>query len=74
MFILLRRDKMEHIQDNVYYELISPGCNVGIIATEKGSLIVDTPLVSRQAEAINDVLVTAGHKPVRFIHRQPGHL
>jgi len=58
---------MEHVRDNVYAELISPGCNVGIIATEKGSLIVDTPLVSRQAGAINNALVDAGHKPVRFI-------
>jgi cyclase len=40
---------------------------VGIIATEKGTLIVDTPLVSRQAAAINDALVAAGHRSVRFI-------
>lgn len=68
---------MEHIQGNVYVELISPGCNVGIIATEKGTLIVDTPLVSRQAEAINDALVAAGHKPVSFIsvtHHHHDHI
>jgi cyclase len=68
---------MEHIQGNVHVELISPGCNVGIIATEKGTLIVDTPLVSRQAEAINDALVTAGHDPVRFIsltHHHHDHI
>jgi len=68
---------MQHIQDNVYYELISPGCNVGIITTEKGSLIVDTPLVSRQAGGINDALITAGHKPVRFIsvtHHHHDHI
>jgi len=40
---------MEHIGDKVYVELISPGCNMGIIDTGKGTLIVDTPLVSRQA-------------------------
>ena len=68
---------MEHIQDNVYAELISPGCNVGIIATEKGTLIVDTPLVSRQVEAINEALVAAGHKPVSFIsvtHHHHDHI
>jgi len=58
---------MEHIKDNVYAELISPGCNVGIIATEKGTLIVDTPLVLRQAEAISEALAATGLKPVRFI-------
>jgi len=68
---------MEHIRGNVYAELISPGCNVSIVATEKGTLIVDTPLVSRQAAAINDALGTAGHKPVRFIsitHRHHDHI
>ena len=68
---------MEHVRGNVYTELISPGCNVGIIATEKGTLIVDTPLVSRQARGINDALVAAGHRPVRFIsvtHHHSDHV
>ena len=68
---------MEHIKDEVYVELISPGCNVSIIVTEKGTLIVDTPLVSRQAGAINDALGAAGHKPVGFIsltHRHHDHI
>ena len=60
-------EKMELVKDNVYAALISPGCNVGIIPTKKGTLIVDTPLMSRQANAINDALVAAGHKPVHFI-------
>ena len=58
---------MQHIQDNVYAELISPGCNVGIVATDKGALIADTPLVLRQAHAINRELATAGRPSVRFI-------
>jgi len=58
---------MEKVNDNVYAELISPGCNVGIIATGKGALIVDTPLISRQAKAINGALSDAGYQPVRFI-------
>lgn len=64
---------MEHVNGPVYVELISPGCNVGIIATAKGTLIVDTPLVSRQAAAINDDLVEAGHRPVRFISFTHSH-
>ncbi len=58
---------MEHVTGNIYAELISPGCNVGIIATSKGTLIVDTPLVSRQANAINDELLAKNHESVRFI-------
>jgi cyclase len=58
---------MQHIKDNVYADLISPGCNVGILATPKGSVIVDTPLVARQARAINRELAAEGHAPVRFI-------
>ena len=58
---------MEHVKDNIYAELISPGCNVGIIATRKGTVIVDTPLLSRQAKAIDDALVAENQKPVRFI-------
>ena len=58
---------MEHVKDNVYAELISPGCNIGIIATGKGTVIVDTPLLSRQAKAIDDALVAENRKPVRFI-------
>ena len=68
---------MEHVKDNVYVELISPGCNVGIIPTEKGTLIVDTPLVSRQAKGINDELLAAGYKPARFIaitHHHGDHI
>ena len=68
---------MEHVKDNVYVELISPGCNVGIIATPMGTLIVDTPLVSRQAKAISDELAAAGHEPVRFIvltHHHGDHI
>lgn len=70
-------EKMKHVRGSVYVELISPGCNVSIVATGKGTLIVDTPLVSRQAEAINDALRAAGHKPVRFIsitHRHHDHI
>lgn len=58
---------MEHVKDNVYAELISPGCNVSVSPTPKGTLIVDTPLVARQARAINEGLSAAGHQPVRFI-------
>lgn len=68
---------MEHVRGNVYAELIMPGCNVGIIPTEKGTLIVDTPLVSRQARALNDALVGGGHNPVRFIavtHHHSDHV
>jgi len=68
---------MEHVKDNVYVELISPGCNVGIIPTRKGTLIVDTPLVSRQAKGINDELLAAGYKPTRFIaitHHHGDHI
>ena len=68
---------MEHVGGKVFAELISPGCNVGIIAMGKGTLIVDTPLVSRQAGAINDALVATGHKPVCFVcitHRHPDHI
>jgi cyclase len=64
---------MEHVKGNIYAELISPGCNVGVITTSKGTLIVDTPLVSRQARAINEDLIGAGHKPVRFIAMTHGH-
>jgi cyclase len=68
---------MQHVNGNVCAELIMPGCNVGIIPTEKGTLIVDTPLVSRQAAAINHALGAAGHKPVRFIaitHHHSDHV
>ncbi|MBW1698820.1 MAG: MBL fold metallo-hydrolase [Deltaproteobacteria bacterium] len=58
---------MEHVKDNVYAELISPGCNVGIITTEKGTVIVDTPLLLSQAKAIRDELASQNQKPVRFI-------
>jgi len=64
---------MKHIRDNVYAELISPGCNVAVIATEKGTLIVDTPLVLRQAEGISEALAAAGLKPVRFISLTHDH-
>ena len=47
---------MEHVVGNVYAELISPGCNIGIIATPKGTVIVDTPLLSKQAKVISDAL------------------
>jgi len=58
---------MEHVKDNIYAELISPGCNIGIITTNRGTLIVDTPLLSQQAKAISDALSAQNHKPVRFI-------
>ena len=59
--------KMEHVIENIYAELISPGCNLGIITTPKGTVIVDTPLLSRQAKAIENALHAENHKPVRFI-------
>ena len=58
---------MEHVKDNVYAELICPGCNVGIIGTSKGTLIVDTPLVLRQAKAIEADLAAESHPSVRYI-------
>jgi cyclase len=64
---------MEHVKGNIYAELISPGCNVGIIATSKGSVIVDTPLISRQAKALNEDLIERQHQAVRFIVITHGH-
>jgi cyclase len=58
---------MEHVKGNVYAALISPGCNVGIITTRKGTVIVDTPLISQQAKAITDDLLERNRDPVRFI-------
>lgn len=58
---------MEHIAGNVYAEFISPGCNVGVIATPKGTVIADTPLIARQARAIEEALQESGHEPVRYI-------
>lgn len=58
---------MERVKDNIYAELISPGCNIGIITTSKGTLIVDTPLMARQADAISSELSAENHGPVRFI-------
>jgi len=68
---------MEHVKDDVYVEMILPGCNVGIIPTRRGTLIVDTPVVSRQAKGINDELLASGYKPVRFIaitHHHGDHI
>ena len=64
---------MEHVKDNIYVECISPGCNVGIIATSKGTVIVDTPLMSHQAQSIIDELSAGNHNPVRFIIMSHGH-
>lgn len=64
---------MEHISGSVYAELISPGCNVGIVATSKGTLISDTPLLRRHADKIRQELAAAGRAPVRFIHYTDHH-
>ena len=64
---------MEHVKNNVYAELISPGCNVGIIATSEGTVIVDTPLMSHQARAIAEELSAGDHRPVRYIVMSHGH-
>lgn len=58
---------MEHVKDNIFAELISPGCNIGIIPTRKGTVIVDTPLLDWQAKAISSELSAGSHDPVRFI-------
>jgi len=58
---------MKSVAENVYVELINPGCNVGIITTPKGAVIVDTPLLSRQAAVITGGLRTENREPVRFI-------
>ena len=58
---------MEHVKDNIFAELISPGCNIGIIPTRKGTVIVDTPLLDWQAKAIGSELSAGNHDPVRFI-------
>jgi cyclase len=67
IYLFIGGAEMEHVRDHVYAELISPGCNVGIVATSTGTLIVDTPLVTRQARVINDAITAAGHQTVRFI-------
>ncbi len=64
---------MEHVKDNIYAELISPGCNVGIITTSKGTVVVDTPLMSHQAQGISNALAAGNHPPVRFIVMTHGH-
>ena len=58
---------MEHVKDNIFAELISPGCNIGIIPTRKGTVIVDTPLLDWQAKAIGSELSAGNQDPVRFI-------
>ena len=58
---------MEHVKDNIFAELISPGCNIGIIPTRKGTVIVDTPMLDWQATAISSDLSAGNHAPVSFI-------
>jgi len=58
---------MEQVKDNIFAELVSPGCNIGIIPTRKGSVIVDTPLLDWQAKAISSELSAGNQDPVRFI-------
>ena len=64
---------MEHVKDNIYAECISPGCNVGVIATSKGTVIADTPLMSHQASAMAEELSAGNHQPVRYIVMTHGH-
>jgi len=64
---------MEHVKDNIYAELISPGCNVAVIVTSKGSVVVDTPLLSHQAHGIMEELAAGNHSPVRYIVMTHGH-
>lgn len=64
---------MEHVKNSIYAECISPGCNVGIIATSKGTVIVDTPLMSHQAQSIRGELSAGNHGPVRYIIMTHGH-
>jgi len=64
---------MQQIRADVWSELISPGCNVGIVTTSKGTLICDTPLLQRHAQRIRANLEASGKRPVRFIHYTDHH-
>lgn len=64
---------MQQIRGSVYAEYISPGCNVGIAATSKGTVISDTPLLRRHADKIRQGLAGAGKAPVKFAHYTDHH-
>ncbi len=64
---------MEHIRGSIYVEHITPGCNVGIVATSRGTLISDTPLLRRRADRIRQDLAAQGEEPVRLIHYTDHH-
>ena len=58
---------MKNVTENIYAELISPGCNVGIISTPKGDVIVDTPILSRHAATITEALGAENRGSARYL-------
>lgn len=60
---------MQKIAPDVYVETDSRGTNLGLIITEAGPVLVDTPLIPREARAWNEKVLSAtgGRKPLYVI-------
>jgi len=61
---------MQNIAPGVYVETDSRGTNLGLIVSKAGPVLVDTPLIPREARAWNEKVlsVTGGRKPLYVIN------
>ena len=61
---------MQNIAPGVYVKTDSRGTNLGLIVTTAGPVLVDTPLIPREARAWNEKVlsITGGRKPLYVIN------
>jgi cyclase len=61
---------MQNIAPGVYVETDSRGTNLGLVVTKAGPILIDTPLIPREARAWNArvLSITEGRKPIYVIN------
>jgi len=62
---------MQRISDSVFVETGFRGCNVGFVVTKEGVVVIDTPMVPREAIKWREEI--ARHGPIRYVINTEPH-
>lgn len=68
---------MQQIKENVFAVIPTAGCNMALVGTPLGTLLVDTPVTSSRAAELEAALRDAGHAPIRLVfltHHHGDHI
>lgn len=69
----MKHSVVKEIGPGVYAKIVDAGANLGLILTDEGPVLVDTPLVPAEARQWREQIAALSNKPIRFVINTDHH-